>query len=106
MNDQRFFDVLCRGLTLCIEEIEADLNNGLIAGPERPSFEKCLAELNETLAKLQDAQAGRSVATDQTFWFNLDDALYALEEVPDLGAAEIERVREAMLDWKGGRLAA
>jgi len=82
------------------------LKYGLIAEPERPSFDKCLADLNETLAKLQDAQAGRSVTTDQTFWFNLDDALYALEEVPHLGAAEIERAREAILDWQDGRLAA
>jgi len=81
------------------------LKYGLIAEPERPSFDKCLADLNETLAKLQDAQAG-PVTTDQTFWFNLDDALYALEEAPHLGAAEIERAREAILDWQDGRLAA
>ena len=105
MNHQRFFDVLCRGLTLCIEEIKTELDNGLIAEPARPSFEKCLAELNETLMKLRDAQAGRSVITDQTFWFNLDDALYALEEA-FAGAAEIEWVRDAILDWQGGRLAA
>ena len=79
---------------------------GLIAEPERPSFDKCLADLNETLAKPQDAQAGRSVTTDQTFWVNLDDALYALDEAPHLGAAEIERAREAILDWQDGRLAA
>jgi hypothetical protein len=107
MNHQRFCDVLCRGLTLCIQEIKTELDNGLVAEPERPSFEKCLAELNQTLAKLRDAQTGRSVIMDQTFWFNLDDALYALEEAPHLvGAAEIERLREAILDWQGGRLVA
>jgi hypothetical protein len=107
MNSQRFFDVLCRGLTLCIEEIKTELASGLVAEPERPSFDKCLAELNDTLAKLKDAQAGRSVATDQTFWFNLDDALYALEEAPHfVGADKIERAREAALDWQVGRLAA
>ena len=107
MNHQRFCDVLCRGLTLCIHEIKTELDNGLVAEPERPRFEKCLAELNETLAKLRDTQAGSSVITDQTFWFNLEDALYAVEEAPDfVGAAEIERMREAILEWQAGRLAA
>jgi len=35
MNRQRFFDTLCRGLTLCIEEISEELASGLAAGPER-----------------------------------------------------------------------
>jgi len=44
---------------------------------------------------------------DQTFWFNLDDALYALEEAPHFaGVAEIERVHEAILEWRDGKLAA
>src|SRR5215471_15754560 len=107
MNRQRFFDTLCRGLTLCIEEISEELASGLVAGPERPGFEKCLAELNETQAKLRQAQAGVAVTMDQTFWFNLDDALYALEEAPHFaGAAEIERVREAILEWQDGKQAA
>ena len=107
MNYQRFFEVLCRGLTLCIEEIKAELGSGLVAAPERPSVEKCLAELNETRTKLRQAEAGVMVPLDQTFWFNLDDALYALEETPHFaGAVEIERVREAILEWQGGRLAA
>src|SRR5215471_14648838 len=108
MNRQRFFDTLCRGLTLCIEEICEELAGGLVAGPERPGVEKCLAELNETQAKLRQAEAGGMVTMDQTFWFNLDDALYALEETSHFaGAVEIEHVREAILEWQeDGRLAA
>jgi hypothetical protein len=102
MNQQRFFDTLCRGLTLCIEEISKELASGLVTGPERGGFEKCLAELNETRAKLRQAQAGVAVSMDQTFWFNLDDALYALEEITPrfAGADELERVRDRIVDWQ------
>jgi len=107
MNRQRFFDTLSRGLTLCIEEISEELASGLITGPERPGFEKCLAELNETQAKLRQAEGGVAITMDQTFWFNLDDALYALEDASHFaGAAEIERVHEAILEWQDGKLAA
>src|SRR5215831_9002211 len=98
MNRQRFFDTLCRGLALCIEEISEELASGLVAEPACPAPGKCVAELNDTLAKLRQAQAGGTVTMDQTFWFNLDDALYALEERSHFAeAVEIEHVREAIL---------
>jgi len=53
-------------------------------------------------AKLRQAQAGSSITTDQTFWYNLDDALYALEETPArfAGAGELEQVRERIIHWQ------
>jgi hypothetical protein len=104
--DQRFFEILCRGLTLCTDEITNELANGLVPEPERCAIDKCLTGLNHTLLKLREAQAGRVVITDEAFWYNLDDALYALEETHLAGTAEIEWVREAILEWQHRRLAA
>ena len=108
MDRQRFFEILGHGLTLCIDEIANELTAGLVAESERPSVTKCLAELRDTQAKLWQAQAGSSITIDQAFWYNLDDALYALEEItPRLSdAAELERVREGIVDWQNELAAA
>ena len=102
MDRQRFFEVLCHGLTLCINEIANELTAGPVAESERPSVTKCLADLRDTQAKLRQAQAGSSITTDQAFWYNLDDALYALEETPPrfAGADELEQVRERIIHWQ------
>jgi hypothetical protein len=101
MDRQRFFEVLCHGLTLCINEISNELIAGLVAESERPSVTKCLAELRDTQAKLRQVQAG-SITTDQAFWYNLDDALYALEEITPrfAGADELEQVRDRIIHWQ------
>ena len=63
MDRQRFFEILCHGLTLCIDEIAKELTAGLVAESERPSVTKCLAELRDTQAKLWQAQpAPRSLS--------------------------------------------
>jgi hypothetical protein len=102
MDRQRFFEILCHGLTLCINEIANELTAGPVAESERPSVTKCLADLRDTQAKLRQAQAGSSITTDQAFWYNLDDALYALEETPPrfAGADELEQVRERIIYWQ------
>jgi hypothetical protein len=48
------------------------------------------------------AQAGSSITTDQAFWYNLDDALYALEDIPArfAGADELKQVRETIIHWQ------
>jgi hypothetical protein len=102
MDRQRFFEILCHGLTLCINEIANELTAGPVAESERPSVTKCLADLRDTQAKLRQAQAGSSITTDQAFWYNLDDALYALEETPPrfAGADELEQVHERIIHWQ------
>jgi hypothetical protein len=102
MDRQRFFEVLCHGLTLCINEIANELTAGLVLESGRPTVTKCLADLRDTQAKLRQAQAGSSIITDQAFWYNLDDALYALEETPPrfAGADELEQVRESIIHWQ------
>ena len=75
MDRQRFCEVLCHGLTLCIDEMSSETTAGRVAVSERPSLTKCLAELRDTQAKLRQVLAGRSISTDQAFWYNLDDAL-------------------------------
>ena len=45
MDRQRFCEVLCHGLTLCIDEMSSELTAGRVAESERPSLAKCLAEL-------------------------------------------------------------
>ena len=108
MDRQRFCEVLCHGLTLCIDEMSSELTAGRVAESERPSLTKCLAELRDTQAKLRQVLAGRLITTDQAFWYNLDDALYALEEMtPGLAdVAELERVREGIVDWQNELAAA
>src|SRR5437763_14466629 len=102
MDRQRFFEILCHGLPLCIDEIANELATGLVSEAGRPAVTKCLADLRDTEAKLRQAQAGSSITTDQTFWYNLDDALYALEETPArfAGADELEQVRERIIHWQ------
>jgi len=102
MDRPRFFEVLCHGLTLGINEIANELTAGLVAASERPSVTKCLADLRDTQAKLRQAQAGSSITTDQTFWYNLDDALHALEETPArfASADQLEQVRERIIHWQ------
>jgi len=102
MDRQRFFEILGHGLTLCIDEIANELTAGLVAESERPSVTKCLAELRDTQAKLWQAQAGSSITIDQAFWYNLDDALYALEDIPArfAGADELKQVRETIIHWQ------
>lgn len=102
MDRQRLFEVLCHGLTLCINEMSNELTVGLVAESERPSVTKCLAELRDTQAKIRQVQAGSSITTDLAFWYNLDDALYALEEITPrfAGADELERVRDRIVDWQ------
>ena len=68
MDRPRFFEVLCHGLTLGMNEIANELTAGLVAASERPSVTKCLADLRDTQAKLRQAQAGSSSTTDQAFW--------------------------------------
>jgi hypothetical protein len=101
MDRQRFFEVLCHGLTLCINEISNELTAGLVAESGRPSVTKCLAELRDTQAKLRQVQVG-SITIDQAFWYNLDDALYALEEITPrfAGADELEQVRDRIIHWQ------
>jgi hypothetical protein len=108
MDRQRFCEVLCHGLTLCIDEMSSELAAGRVAEAERPSVTKCLGELRDTQARLRQVLAGRSITTDQAFWYNLDDALYALEEItPGLAdAAQLERVREGIVDWQNELAAA
>jgi len=43
---------------------------------------------------------------DEPFCYNLDDAVYALEETHLAGTAEIDCVRETILEWQHGQLAA
>jgi hypothetical protein len=102
MDRQRFFEILCQDLTLCIGEIANESTAGLVAESERCSVTKCLADLRETQAKLWQAQAGSSITTDQAFWYNLDDALYALEETPPrfAGEDEVEQLRERIIRWQ------
>ena len=103
MDRQRLCEVLCHGLTLCIDEMSnASTAAGRAAESEWPRLTKCLDELRDTQAKLQLVLAGRSITTDQAFWFNLDDALYALEEITSVleDVAELERVREGIADWQ------
>jgi hypothetical protein len=102
MDPQRFFEVLCHGLTLCINEISNERTAGLVAESERPSVTKSLAELQDTQVKLRQVQAGSSITTDHAFWYNLDDALYALEEITPrfAGADELEQVRERIIHWQ------
>ncbi len=61
MDRQRFFEILCHGLTLCINEIANELTAGLAAESERPSVTKCVAELRDTQAKLRRRPARRSL---------------------------------------------
>src|SRR5438552_4121753 len=102
MDRQRFCEVLCHGLTLCIDEIANELTAGLVSEAGRPVVIKCLADLRDTEAKLRQAQADSSITTDQTFWYNLDDALYALEETPArfASADQLEQVRERIIHWQ------
>jgi hypothetical protein len=78
------------------------LTTGLVSEAGRPAVTKCLADLRDTEAKLRQAQAGSSITTHLTFWYNLDDALYALEETPPrfAGADELEQVRERIIHWQ------
>ena len=66
------------------------------------SVTKSLAELQDTQVKLRQVQAGSSITTDHAFWYNLDDALYALEEITPrfAGADELEQVRERIIHWQ------
>ena len=102
MDRQRFFEVLPSGLTLCIKEISDELANGLVRESEREAFAKCRVELEDTHAKLRHAQTGGQVITDQTFWYNLDDAIYALEEMTPrfVGIDELEQVHEKIVRWQ------
>ena len=108
MHRQRLFEILCQGLTLCIDEMSSELAAGRVAEAEHSSLTKCLAQLRDTQTKLRQVLAGRTISPDQAFWYNLDDALYALDEItlglPD--AAELERVREGILDWQNELVAA
>ena len=102
MDRQRFCEVLCHGLTLCIDEIANELTTRLVSEAGRPAVTKCLADLRDAQAKLRQVQAGSSITTDQAFWYNLDDALYALEETSPrfAGADELEQVRERIIHWQ------
>src|SRR5262249_27898107 len=84
------------------------VDRGARGGIGRPSLTKSLGELRDTQAKLRQVLAGRSITTDQPFWYNLDDALYALEEIaPGLAdVAQLERVRVGILDWQNELAAA
>ena len=88
--------------------MSSELTARRVAESERPSLTKCLTELRDPQAKLGQVLAGRSITTDQAFWYNLDDALYALEEItPGLAdAAQLERVREGIVDWQNELAAA
>lgn len=102
MDRQRFFEFLCHGLTLCINEMSNELSAGVAAESERSGVTKCLVELRATQAKLWQVQAGSSITTDQAFWYNLDDALYALEEITPrfAGADEVQEVHDGVIHWQ------
>ena len=108
MDRQRLLEVLSCGLTLCRKEISDELAKGLVRESERAAFANCCVELEDTHAKLRHAQAGGRVIADQAFWYNLDDALYALEEITPrfADARELEQVREGILHWQNELAAA
>jgi hypothetical protein len=78
------------------------VDGGTYSGIGATQLTKCLADLRDTQAKLRQVQAGSSITTDQAFWYNLDDALYALEEITPrfAGADELEQVRERIIHWQ------
>ena len=53
MDRQRFFESLCHGLTLCIDENANELTTGLVSEAGRPAVIKCLADLRDAQAKLR-----------------------------------------------------
>ena len=60
MDRQRFFEILCHGLTLCIDEIANELTTGLVSEAGRPAVIKCLADLRDTRGEAS-ASSGRLV---------------------------------------------
>jgi hypothetical protein len=76
--DERSFDILFWGLTVC--------EKGYVEGLTDPDYDpaettKWIAEVEDTRAKLQQVQARNvGVPLDERFWFNLEEALAQLEE--------------------------
>lgn len=102
MDRQRFFEILGHGLTLCIDEIAKELTAGLVAESGATQRHQMCRRTTRYPGEALASSAGSSITIDQAFWYNLDDALYALEDIPArfAGADELKQVRETIIHWQ------